>query len=306
MPIFNERGEAVEPVSFDSLNEDFTATDDNTSGENEQEVAEPASEPETDADADGEVALSEEEEDLSQSEAVSDDVEADVQSKAENRRQAAARREREAAEARTAAQDEVVKAVGIFNPATGKNCETFEEYTLMQKNAAQSKIREQLAARGIDTDAIDKLVAEHPVVKEAQAVVERASAAEADAKREADNARFNQLVEDVKSVIPDIKSSDDLFKWEHFNKFSILVNGGISPLEAAETLAGNSRVKAAKQATLNKIASKAHLTSTKTTNSGGDYGISDAEYAAFLAFNPGVSREAAAAAYKKFGGKSER
>ena len=286
MPIFNERGEAVEPVNFDSLNEDFTATDDDTSGGNGQEVAEPASEPETDADAGGE-------------------DEAGVQSKAENRRQAAARREREAAEARTAAQDEVVKAMGIFNPATGKNCETYEEYNAMKKSSAQNKIREQLERQGVDTSAIDKLIDEHPTVKEAKRVVESAKAAESEAKRATDNARFEKLLKDVSSVIPEIKKSDDLFKWDQFNKFSILINGGISPIEAAETLAGNSRAKAVKQATLNKIASKAHLTSTKTTNSGGDYNISDAEYAAFLEFNPGVSREAAAAAYKKFGGKKK-
>lgn len=305
MPIFNERGESVEPVNFDSLNEDFTATDDDTSGGNGQEVAEPASEPETDADTDGEVTNPEEEVEPSESSVVSEEDGAGVQSKAENRRQAAARREREAAEARTAAQDEVVKAMGIFNPATGKNCETYEEYNAMKNSSAQSKIREQLEKQGVDTSAIDKLIDEHPAVKEAKQVVESAKAAEAEAKRATDNAKFKKLLEDVSSAVPEIKSSDDLFKWEHFNKFSILVNGGISPLEAAETLAGNSRAKAAKQATLNKIASKAHLTSTKTTNSGGDYNISDAEYAAFLEFNPGVSREAAAAAYKKFGGKKK-
>ena len=57
--------------------------------------------------------------------------------------------------------------------------------------------------------------------------------------------------------------------------------------------------KAARQAALNDMASKAHLIRTKTTSSSGDYGISDAEYAAFLDFNPGKTREEAAAAYKK-------
>ena len=301
MPIFNERGEVVEAVDIDSLNENFTVTDDDTSGENEQEVATPASEPEEDEGANQDLADPEEDESVS-AEAVpeaDDGTDKAAQSKAENRRQAALRREREAAEAKTAAQDEVIKGMNLVNPATGKTVETYADYLAMKSQSAQEKIREQLKAQGVDVGLVDKLIEEHPVVKEARAAIETANAKETRADETLDNAKFEKLLSDVKSVIPEIKTSSDLFKWKHFDKFSILVNGGVSPLEAAETLAGDSKAKAARQAAFNDMASKAHLIRTKTTSSSGDYGISDAEYAAFIEFNPGKTREEAAAAYKK-------
>ena len=305
MPIFNERGETVEAVDIDSLDEDFAVTDDDTSGENEQDVAEPASETEEDEDASGEVTNPDGEGEPSDGAVVSDTDEETVQSKAENRRQAAARRQRETEELRTAAQDDVIKSMHIVDPATGKPVDTYKAYLEMQSGMRQSKIRQQLESQGVDPTTIDKLINEHPAVKEAKQVVESAKAAEAEAKKTTNNANFEKLLEDVSSVIPDVKDAKSLFEWEHFKKFRLLINGGISPREAAQSLAGNSRAAAAKQATLNKMASKSHLIRTKTTNSGGDFGISDAEYAAFLEFNPGASREHAAAAYKKFGGKKK-
>ncbi len=301
MPIFNEHGEVVEAVDINSLNEDFTITDDNISGENEQEVAEPASEPENDEGAEQDFADPEGEGDSSNVAVpeVDEGTNNAAQSKAENRRQAAARREREAAEAKTAAQNEVIKGMNLVNPTTGEAIETYEAYLAMKSETAQGKIREQLKAQGVDVSLVDKLIEEHPVVKEARAAIETANAKEQRADEVIEEVSFDNLLKDVSSVIPEIKSSDDLFKWKHFNKFSILVSGGISPLEAAETLAGDAKAKAARQAAFNDMASKAHLIRTKTTSNSGDYGISDAEYEAFLAFNPGKTREEAAAAYKK-------
>ena len=301
MPIFNEHGESVEAVDLNNLNEDFTVTDDNTSGAKEQDVAAPASEPEEDEGTNQDLADPEEDESSSKEAVPEADDGADkaAQSKAENRRQAALRREREAAEAKTAAQDEVIKGMNLVNPATGKAVETYADYLEMKSQSATSKIREQLKAQGVDVSLVDRLIEEHPVVKEARAAIDAANAKETRADVTISEASFDRLMSDVSSVIPEIKSSDDLFKWEHFKKFSILVNGGVSPLEAAQTLAGDSRAKAARQAALNDMASKAHLIRTKTTSSSGDYGISDAEYAAFLDFNPGKTREEAAAAYKK-------
>ena len=302
MAIFNEKGEAIEPVSIDEADNSFTADDIDISGEKEQEVTDPVSDTDT-TDADGELTAPDMADDESADSEVADaeGVESLPQSKAENRRQAAARRQREAEEQKTGAQDEVIKSMNILNPVTGKPFESFKEYTDAQTAAKNSKIRSQLRERGIDTEAIDKLIDEHPAVAEAKRITEAAKAAEDAAKAEKDRLAFNELLDDVRSVFPEIKEAADLFKWSEYKKFSLLVSGGISPKEAAQTLAGDKRATAARQAAFDTIASKSHLVNPKKSSKGGDYKITDAQYASYLAVFPDATREQAAAAYKKYG-----
>ena len=152
----------------------------------------------------------------------------------------------------------------------------------------------------MDPALLDALIEENPAVAEAKRAAEAAQAAEAQAKKATDEANFQRLLKDVGSVIPEIKTQKDLFAWEYFDEFRLLVTGGKEPLHAAKVLAGGSREAAGKQAAMNAMASKSHLTSTSMSRGNSDYGITDKQYANMLALNPGMTRKEAAAAIRKY------
>lgn len=313
MAIFTESGKAVAPVNLDGTPMADAASDTNDTGAKEQEVTDPASDPDTVegteeqdlADPD----TAEDAEESAEAEEAAPEAGEQVepsakpkQSKAENRKFAAKRRAEELEAAKAAAFDEVISKLSIMNPKTGKPCETYAEYIAMQEGERTDKVRAELVAKGVDPATIEELVTQNPAVTAAEEAIERAEAAEAAAKQKADGLSFEKLLADVGSVLPDIRTAEDLFAWERYDEFRLLVSGGKDPLHAAKVLSGGATAAAAQQAALNAIASKSHLTGTNTRRSnGGDYGISDVQYANMRALHPNISRKDAAAFYNKYG-----
>lgn len=306
MAIYTESGEVVAPVNLDGT--PMESASDTEEGAREQELAEPASEPDTEEGAEEQdVADPAEVEETEETEEAVPETEEQVepakQSKAENRKQAAKRRAEEIEAAKTAAADEVIAGLQIINPATGKPCATYKEYTEMLGAQAAGRARAELAAKGIDPAAVEGIIMQNPVVQAAEAAIASAEDAEANANKKADGLSFEKLLKDVGEIIPEIRTAEDLFSWEFYDEFRLLVSGGKDPVRVAELLNAPRNAEKAKQAAMNAMASKAHLTATNTRrSSGGDYGISDAQYANMLAMNPGMTRKEAAMYVKKYGG----
>lgn len=307
MAIFTESGKAVAPVNLDGTPMADVASDTNDNGAKEQEVTDPASDPDTEEGAEEQEVA--EPADAEASPEAAPEAEGQVeteepkQSKAENRRRAAERRAAEREQMRTEIADGIVKQLRITNPATGKPFESYAEFEQGQNAERTSKVREQLEAAGVDPALIDELVTQNPAVAAADKAIANAEERETVAQKKVDSVSFDKLLADVASVVPGIETAEDLFGWEMYDEFRLLVSGGKDPLHAAKVLSGGATADAAKQAAMNEIASKSHLTRTNTRrSSGGDYGISDVQYANMLAMNPGLTRKEAAAYVKKYGG----
>ena len=304
MAIFTESGKAVAPVHLDGTPIADAASEENA-GATEQEVADPASDPE-EAEGTEEQEVADPAGAEASDEAVPDGESVETpagekQSKAENRKFAAKRRAEEREQMRAEIADGIVKQLKIMNPATGKPFESYAEFEQGQNAERTSKVREQLAAAGVDPALIDELVDTTPAVQAAETAIASAEAREAEAQTKSEGLSFDKLLSDITSVIPEIKTAEDLFAWENYDEFRLLVSGGKDHLRAARLLSGNASFAAAQQAARNAMEGKSHLTATNTRRGGGDYGISDAQYRMMQSLHPNITRKEAATYYKKYG-----
>lgn len=300
MPIYNESGEIIQPVTDGA----------ESAGVKEQEAAAPAStvadsgakEQEPAAPAAEDPKVTESIETGPATELLAEPIEPveSVQSKEKNRKFAADRRAREIEEARREAQAEVIKAMGIRDPSTGKLIDNLEDYKKFSDGQKQRRLADSLRDRGIDPDVINEIIEANPAVAAARAAMEKAKAAEEKAKETGDALTFDKAIMEVSKRNPQVKNYDDLAAMPEFDTFKRLVGAGFTFGEAYDMATAGSRAEAEKQAAYNAVASKSHLGKTPG-HAVQDYGITDQQFSDFRQLNPNATRAEAAAAYKKYG-----
>ena len=259
-----------------------TAADDVSAGENTQEVAAPAAE--TDAEE--------------------KPTENAAQSRAENRKQAAARRAREIESAKATATNEMLQALGLEDPVTGKPVKTKEDFDAYVAHRDAGRNDEQLRRAGIDPDTIREVLADTPMVKATEDAIEAAHAAEEQASRRAEGLSLDAAIAEITKLNPEVKSFDDLYALPEYGDIKRLVGAGYSFGRAYEMATVDRMRRDARQAAYNAVASKAHLTGTAKAASN-TYTISDAQFDNYKQLHPNATRAEAAAAYRKFGKKGK-
>ena len=221
-------------------------------GEGTSETTQEAAEPET-ADA------TEVTEDSSEGE-TGEVTEPQGQSEDANRAFASMRRAKEAAERRAADIDaQYARQFGnLRNPETGQPIRGAQDY--FDALAAQERMaaREQLKQNNVDPSLIDKMIANSPVIRQAEA-----------ATAELNNIRSQQLIdEDVKEVMridPTLTNREDFFKdpgvIESVNY--IASHPGMRLSDAYKIVnfdrLSSSKTAAAKQAVINQVKGQSHL-----------------------------------------------
>lgn len=301
MPIYNESGETIQPV----------AGADESAGVKEQEAAEPAQaaagsgekEQEPAAPAADETEATENIENASEVKAAIEESSAPVESvqdKEKNRKFAADRRAREIEEARREAQSEVIKAMGVRDPNTGKLIDNLTDYKKFSDGQKQRRLADNLRDHGIDPELINEIIEANPAVAAARAAMEKAKATEEKAKETGDALTFNKAIMEVSKRNPQVKSYDDLAALPEFDTFKRLVGAGFTFGEAYDMATAGRRAEAERQAAYNAVASKSHLGKTPG-HAVQDYGITDQQFSDYRQLNPNATRAEAAAAYKKYG-----
>lgn len=294
MPIFNEKGEEIkvteeggkaqepaapaEPDASEGSVTDLSPNtdagqDDMSVGENEQGVADPDKPDRQNG-----------------------------QSKEENRKQAAARRARELEDVKASVQSEMLKSLELVDPATGKRVETPEEYRDYLSHRDGKRAEEQLRRAGIDPNIIKNALADSGVAKAADDAIAAAGAAEKRANEKAERLSLDEAIAEITRLNPEVKTFDDLYALPEYGDIKKLVGAGYSFGRAYEMATVDRAKSAARQASYNAVASKAHL--TKTAGAGAEpYSISDKDFNNFRQLHPNATRAEAEAAYKKFGHK---
>ena len=197
----------------------------------------------------------------SATESVTEEVaEPQMQSKEANAAFASMRREMEAAKRRADELDAMyAKQFGDYtNPETGQPIRSAKDYA--EAMAAQQRIqaREQLQQANIDPKLIDRLVANSPAIRQAEA-----------ATAELNNIKANRMMEeDFKKVLeidPTKSSAEDII---NDPSYSLVVDyvrqtPGLRFSDAYKLVnfdrLSSSKIAAAKQATVNQVKSKNHL-----------------------------------------------
>lgn len=272
-------------------------------GENEQETAEPAADGDTAADG----ADTPENGEPEKTAAGTED-EPDRQSPEQNARYAAARRkaeqERDAAiaqaklDARAEADrylNETIAGMGLKNPYTDKPITTKEEYDAYKAKFDEERRGKIAKSAGMNDEEFKRYIDELPEVRAAKAAA--AQAQEAQAKL-----RIDEQLREIRELDPTVKELGDLTKMENYSEFYERVKRGMTLTEAYK-LTNYERLTqktaaASRQAAINNMNSKAHMTSTSARGTGAISVPADVKEM-YLAFNPDATDAEIQAHYNK-------
>ena len=147
---------------------------------------------------------------------------------------------------------------GITHPVTGKPITTEDEYLdALEIQQRQARERE-LQDKGVDPRIIDQMIAQNPVVQQAQQVIEQNKMSMAE----------QQLQNDIASISkydPNIKGIDDLAAMPNFPEIVDRVSKGQALLDAYKTANFDAFMQhtneAARQQAINQMRGKQHLPS---------------------------------------------
>lgn len=148
---------------------------------------------------------------------------------------------------------------GVTHPTTGKPITTVDEYFDALRIQQRQAQEQELQDKGIDPSLIDKMIAQNPVVMQAQQVINRTMANEAEQRVQ------NDLAELMK-IDPSIKGIQDLANLPNFNDMITLVErNGLSLVDAYKACNFDTFMQhtndAARQQAINQMRGKSHLAS---------------------------------------------
>lgn len=314
------------PITEAQLFEAFGLDPKGAKGANEQELAEPVTEDGADAGAqDQEFADPEESidaqdtgtEDPAEPAAEADDPEEPEDSGAdqtgtdkkqltpeERHANAARRRQAEqqaAVEAalneerqKTAAQlEEIFAKAGLKNTVTGEPIKTMEEFRNWHSQFQTAQMQQQLKDGKLTPEMINQVVESNPVVQQAKQVIEQAQQAQQNQQAEADRARIDAEMAEIRKLNPAIKTFADILQMDTSPKFREYIGLGYRAIDAYK-LANMDSIsqdlgRQAAQAELGKLRGKNHLKATGNSRGGGDVSVPPSQMRMFRALNPGKS-----------------
>lgn len=157
---------------------------------------------------------------------------------------------------------------GITHPVTGQPITNVRDYmdalAIQQRQANEQELQE----KGVDPQLIDRMIAQNPIVMQAQQVIERSQVSEAENRIEKDIAELNK-------IDPTIKGIQDLAELPTFPDIvNLIANNGLSLIDAYKTVNFDSFMQhtndAARQQAINQMRGKSHLQSQTPGVSTGD------------------------------------
>ena len=190
------------------------------------------------------------------------DSEPQEQSAEENARYAAIRRRAEE-DARKRYQNELgvldseiaSLCEGITHPTTGQPITNMRDYVDALRTQQRMAQEQELRDKGIDPSIIDKAVAQNPIVRQSQAVIEQYKA------MNAQYALKNDL-DELMRLDPSIKGPGDLANIPELPEIlDRIENRGESLVEAYKIVTYGKTTDAARQQAINQMKGKSHLAS---------------------------------------------
>ncbi len=286
-------------------------------GENVQEPAEPAAtngeeEPAADPESEGE------EEVPSEPKEGQEAGEEDSQTKEQRRQNAARRRQAErqadidkavnaALEAERKKANEAMQkffAQAGMKDGEGKPIISLEQFDAWQDTVARTKLSRELKEGKLSQESLDAAIGNHPAVKQAQELAQR----EAQAKREREEAQARQQIEaeiaQIHKLDASISSLEDLFNAPYGKELYAMTQKGYS-LKDAHFLLNHKRLEEAKLEAARQQAqltarSKSHMVATGNPRGGGAVSVPSEELAMFRRLNPDASDAEIQAFYNNY------
>lgn len=142
------------------------------------------------------------------------------------------------------------------NPETGQPIRTTQDYFDALDAQERMNARREVQRRGVDPGLIDRMIANNPVIRQAQQVIRDNTLRQGELELE------NQI-QQISSFDPSVKSLDDIVKMPTFPVFDAYVRQGLSITDAYRLANFDSLAQrdaaANRQAAINSVRGKSHL-----------------------------------------------
>lgn len=192
---------------------------------------------------------------------------------------------------------------GLKNTYTGKPISNMDEYRQWEQQNAQAQLERELKSGKLTPEGLALAIGNHPLMQQAQALVDRDAAAEA-AKQEAeDKVRIDAEIARIHEIDPSINSPADFLNMPNYDQFKELVDKGYS-FEHAHYLVNREKIEAARaeatrqQALLN-ARGKEHLVPSVGSRGEGALTVPGDVMSLYRQLNPGMSDAEIIAHYNK-------
>ena len=192
---------------------------------------------------------------------------------------------------------------GLKNTYTGKPITSMDEYRQWEQQSAQAQLERDLKTGKLTPEGLGLAIGNHPLMQQAQQLIEREAAAE-NAKQEAvDQARIDAEIAKIHAIDPTINSPADFLNMPNYDQFKELVDKGYS-FEHAHYLVNReridaSRAEAARDAAVASTRGKEHLKGLPDNRGGGALSVPPNVMRLYRQMNPGWSEAQIIAHYNK-------
>lgn len=289
-------------------------------GAQEQEVAEPAQGAQTDEGTQTEPAAEdadpEEPEDHADEDA---EPEKSPQTKEQRRANAARRRQQEqqaavnrAVEAALQQErekqktdtEEFFRKAGLKNTITGEPITNMDQFNDWHQQFGEAKLQRELKAGQLTPEGLATAIGNHPLVKQAQQLIEKDTAEKKAAEEAAARAKIEAEIAEIHKLDESISSLEDLMKAPYWPELYAKTQRGYS-IQDAHYLLNKDRLEkakldAARQQGLNNTRGKNHMTGSASPRGAGSISVPAADMAMFRQFLPGASDAEIQAYYNKY------
>lgn len=192
-----------------------------------------------------------------------------------------------------AALTDLFAKAGLKNTFTGEPITTMEQFAAWNQQFEEQKLQSELKAGKLTVDSLNRVVSQHPVVQQAQQILDQNQAQQQAMQQEADRNRINQELAEISKMDPSIKTVADLLNMPTSSQFKTYVGKGLSFLDAFKLSNMESitaaQTQAVKQEAMNNARGKDHLKATGNTRGGGAASVPPQQMALFRQMNPGAS-----------------
>lgn len=291
-------------------------------GENEQQSAEAAQEPQDDAERgerEQEVAEPAESDTPSEADEAGQQPAAKETMDEKTRRENAARRRqqeqqtavnqavenalRQERQRNAAALESIFTRAGLRNTFTGEPIRTQADFDAWESRFAQQRRAEEMKAGKMTPESLNQAISEHPVVKQAAQVVAQAEQQRQQEERQRAQQRIAADLEEIRRTDPNIRTAGDVLKGPKGQEIYALTKKGIS-LSQAYYLVNRETVQqamaeAARQQAARNARGKEHLKAAVGSSGAGAVSVPKAEMEMYRMFVPGASDAEIQAHYNK-------
>lgn len=215
--------------------------------------------------------------------------------------QEALRQERE--KTNTALKDLFAKA-GLKNTVTGEPITNMEQFQGWSQQFEEARLQRELKAGKLTQEGLATAIGNHPIVKQAQQLVERDTAAKQAAEQTAVREKINAEIAQIHQLDAAISSLEDLVQADYWPELYAMTKRGYTIKDAHFLLNHQKleqvKIEAAKQQAMNNARSKDHLSGTGSPRGGGSTSVPAEDLAMFRQFNPGATDAEIQAYYNKY------